>query len=205
MVFFGIIARGLRFDGDIGFADSFDDADIGVGSGEDFPLVALVAQIVGADFENEVHQVVFGGRFLFVEDDLAFAVEHPGDASLLSHVSAVLGKGMADIADGTVAVVGGDLDDDRGAAGSVPFVGDFLHLFAAEFAAATHNGALDIFRRHGNRFGGDDGGAEAGVGVGVAAVASGDDDFFDEAREDFAALGVEGSLLMLDCCPFGMA
>ena len=39
----------------------------------------------------------------------------------------------------------------------------------------------------------------------AAAVAGGDGQFLDDAREDLAALGVGGALLVLDCVPLGMA
>jgi hypothetical protein len=47
------------------------------------------------------------------------------------------------------------------------------------------------------RFGGQDGGAQAGIGVRIAAAAGGDHDFLDDARERFSALGVESAFLCL--------
>ena len=112
---------------------------------------------------------------------------------------------MADLADGAVLVVGRDLDHDRNAAGTVAFVCDFVDLAAFEFARAAHDGALDVVVRHRNGFGGQDGSAETRVPVGIAAIARSDHDFFDDAGEDLAALGVESGLFMLDGRPFRMA
>ena len=54
--------------------------------------------------------------------------------------------------------------------------------------------------------GGQHRGAQPGIAVGVApASLRGDGDFFDQAGEDLAALGVESALFVLDCGPFGMA
>ena len=44
-----------------------------------------------------------------------------------------------------------------------------------------------------------------GFPSGIAAVAGGDRDFLDDARERFSALGVRGRLFMLNGGPFGMA
>ena len=49
-----------------------------------------------------------------------------------------------------------------------------------------------------------DGRAQARIHVGIAAAARGNHDFLDDAGENFAALGVEGGLLVLDRRPFGV-
>ena len=167
-------------------------------------LLVIAAQVVGARVEHDVHQLVFRGLFAGNEN-LALAFEHPGDAALLAHVSAVLGEDMADLADGAVAVVGSHIDQDGGAARPVAFEHHFLDLPAFQFARAAHDGLLDVVGRHADVFGGENRGAQARIAVGIAAVARGDRDFLDESREDFTALGVESRLLVLNCRPFGMA
>ena len=152
------------------------------GRREDLPLVAVVAQIVGAGIEHDGHELVFAG-LVAGHEDLALALEHPGDAALLAHVAAVLGEDMADFADRAVAVIGGDVDQDGGAAGPVAFEHDFVDLAAFQFAGAAHDGLLDVVGGHADGFGGQDGGAQARIPVRIAAAAGGDGDFLDDARE----------------------
>ena len=177
---------------------------MGFRRGEDLPTLALVAQVVGAGVEHDVHELVFVGLFAGNED-LALALEHPGDAALLAQVAAVFGEDMADLADGAVAVVGGHVDQHGGAARAVAFEHDFLDLPAFQFAGAAHDGLLDVVGRHADGFGGEDGGAQARIGVRIAAAAGGDRDFLDDARKTLSALGVQGRLLVLNGGPFGMA
>jgi hypothetical protein len=139
------------------------------------------------------------------DEDLALALEHPGDAALFAHVSAVLGESVADIGDGAVAVVGGDVDQDGGAARPVAFEHDLFDLSAFQFAGAAHDGLLDVVGRHADRFGGQDGGAQARIPVGIAAAARGDHNFLDDARERFSALGVKCRLFVFNGGPFGVA
>jgi len=116
-----------------------------------------------------------------------------------------LEKNVPDFADGPVAVVGGRFDQQSHASGSVPFEDHLLDLFALQLAGAAHDGAPDVVGRHAGGLGGQDGGTQARVGIGVTAVAGGDGDFLDKAREEPSALGVLGSLLVFDGRPFGMA
>ncbi len=185
-------------------SSSLEHGFVRFGSREDFPVVAVVAEVVAAGIEHQVHELVFGG-LVDRNQDLALALEHPGDAALLAHVAAVLGEHVADIADGAVAVVGGDVDQDGGAARPVAFEHDFVDLAAFQFAGAAHDGLLDVVGRHTDGFGGQDGGAQTGVPVGIAAAARGDHDFLDNARERFSALGVKSRLFVLNGGPFGMA
>ena len=55
---------------------------------------------------------------------------------------------MADFADRAVAVIGGDVDQDGGAARPVAFEHDFFDLAAFQFAGAAHDGLLDVVGRH---------------------------------------------------------
>ena len=63
---------------------------------------------------------------------------------------------MADLADGAVAVIGGHVDQDGGAARAVAFEHDFLDLPAFQFAGAAHDGLLDVVGGHADGFGGED-------------------------------------------------
>src|ERR1022692_4542594 len=76
---------------------------------------------------------------------------------------------------------------------------------AFQFAGAPHDGFLDVVGRHGCGFGRENGSAQTGVAIRVAAAAGGDRDFLDNARETLPAFGVRGRLFMFNGCPFGMA
>src|SRR5690348_10865272 len=99
---------------------------------------------------------------------------------------------MPDFADGPVAVVGRDVDQDGGASGSVAFEHDLVDLSAFELARAAHDGLLDVVGRHADGFRGRDRGTETRVAVGVAAVAGGNGYLFNAAGENLPALRVEG-------------
>ena len=66
--------------------------------------------------------------------------------------------------------VGRDIDEHRRASWAVTFEHDFVDLSALEFTRAAFDRALDIVGRHRHSFGSDNGGAQAGVTVGVAAT-----------------------------------
>ena len=64
-------------------------------------------------------------------------------------------------------------------------------------------GALDIVVGHVFIFGGEDRGAQARVGIRIAAAHSrGNGDFANQFGEDAAALGVGSRFFMLNCGPF---
>ena len=56
----------------------------------------------------------------------ALLVEHEADGAGRAEVAAVLGKAVAHVGSGTVAVVGDGINDDRNAAGRIAFIGDLL-------------------------------------------------------------------------------
>ena len=109
---------------------------------------------------------------------------------------------MADFADGAIAIIGGHVHQHGGAARPVAFEHDFVDLPAFQFAGAAHDGLLDVVGGHADGLGGEDGGAETGIGIRIAAAAGGDHNFLDDARERFPALGVQCGLLVLDGRPF---
>ena len=123
---------------------------------------------------------------------------------MFAEVAAVLGKHVADLAHGAIAIVGGDHHQNRGAAGAVAFEHHLVDLAAFQFAGAAHDGLLDVVGRHAGGLGGRNRRAQAGIHIGIATGAGGDHNLFNDARETFSALGVEGGFLVLDCRPFGM-
>ena len=176
----------------------------GTGFGDDFPSVAFVVEIFTAGFEDDVHQLLFVGRGFGNGDD-ALLRKHEADGVGLAEVAATLCEGVANFADRAVAVVGGAVHDDGNAAGPVAFEGDFFVGGAGELTGAALDGALDVVVGHVLGLGGSDGAAQARIAVGITARLGGDADFLDELRENLAALGVERTLFVLDCRPFGMA
>src|SRR5271170_6122143 len=172
---------------------------------KDFPRIALIANIVGADFQQDSHQLVFG-RLVAFDEDLALALEHPRNASLFTEVATVLGERMADLTNRSVAVISRDGYQHRGATWAVAFKQDFVDLAAFQLAGAAHNGPFDVIGRHADCLGSQNGGSQSGVTVGIAATpASSNHDFLNEAREDLAALGIEGSFLVLNRRPFAVS
>ncbi len=132
---------------------------------------ALIVQVFRARLEDDFHELVFV-RGIFVDRDDALFCEHPGDRTLGAEVAAVLGEGVANLADRAILVVGQDVDDDGDASGAVALVGDLVVGEALELAGAALDGALDVIGGHVLRLGGEDGGAEAGIAVRVAAAGS---------------------------------
>ena len=112
---------------------------------------------------------------------------------------------MANLADGAIAIIGGDVDQHGRAARTVAFEHDLVDLAAFQFAGAAHDGFLDVVGGHADAFGRQDRRAQARIGVRIAAIARGDRNFLDDARETFSALGVESGLFVLDGRPLGMA
>src|SRR5207248_11632790 len=104
---------------------------------------------------------------------------------------------------GSVAVVGQGLDHDRGAARAITLVDRALDRRGVRsLPGPAVNRPLDVLLRHRRVTRLLDGEAERWVGVDVAAaVAGGDGDRARELREELAALGVGGALLVLDRGP----
>ncbi len=86
--------------------------------------------------------------------------------------------------------------------GTVAFEGKFFVVGAGQFAGAALDGPLDIVGGHVLSLGGGNGGAQARIGIRIAAIFCGNADFLDKARKNLAALGVKRALLVLNCGPF---
>ena len=63
-------------------------------------------------------------------------------------IAAVLRENLTDLGGGAVFVVGEQFHQERHAAGTVAFVGDFLVGDAGEFAGAFLDGAVDVVGGH---------------------------------------------------------
>src|SRR5215472_12540166 len=132
-------------------------------------------------------------------------MEHVGDRSGCTQVSAVLREGVANLADGAVAVIGGDFYQDRNASWAIALKCDFFVGNARQLARTALDGALDVISRHVFGLRCSYCGTQARVFVRIAAALRRHGDFFDHSGENLAPLGVERALLMLNCRPFGMA
>jgi hypothetical protein len=129
-------------------------------------------------------------------------MEHPAYGTGFGKVAAILAHEMAKFADDTIAIGGDGLNEHAYPARTVSFEGHFFILFAFELAGAAEQSTLNVVIGHVLVFGGEDGGAQAGIGIDIAtAEARGDGNFTDDAGEDATALGVGGGFFVLDGGP----
>ena len=194
----------LGFELVAGAAEGGGDGPECVGRGADQESFVVDDHVLGSGVDGGLHHLVFA-EIAVGEADFALAVELVGDAAGAGDAAEVLGEDFADAGRGSIEVVGGDLDQEGGAGGSVAFVGDVLDAFAAAFAGALPDGAVDVVLGHGDGPGAVDGGAQAGVHRRVtAAVAGRDGDFMSTLAEDLATFGVFLGLDVLDLGPLVM-
>src|ERR1700732_4841324 len=164
--------------------------------GQDFPVLAIVVKILASRFEDDVHQVVFL-CCAFWNNDVALLVEHPRDCAGFGHVPAVLAETVANFANGSVAIVGVDIEQNRNATRSIAFERELFVGCTRQFSRATLNGPLDVVGGHILRFGSDNGAAQAGIRVRITApVFCGNANFLDESGKNLAALSVKRALLV---------
>src|SRR5205085_9215157 len=129
---------------------------------------------------------------------IALAIELELDRAGGAEVATVFFEDVADFGSGAMRVIGQRFDDDRHAARTIPFICDFFVRGPFELAAASLDGALDGVLRHVVVLGLVDRGAQPGVAVDVSpASASSNRHFLDQAREEFSALCVRSTLLLL--------
>lgn len=75
-------------------------------------------------------------------------LEHEGNAAVGSEVSAVLRKNVANVCNGTCAVVRSAVDDQSGTADAVAFITDFFVVGAFELTGTFQNGIFNGVFRH---------------------------------------------------------
>ena len=175
------------------------------GSDVDDPDVAVLAHVLRPALGGRQRDRVLVDGLDRDRDD-ALALEHPGDRAGRAERAAELAEREAHVGGGAVAVVGQRLDDQRRAARAVALVGDgVVGLAAGVGARAAGDRALDVVLRHRHGPRPLDGVRERDVGVRVGpALLGGHDDGARELREELAALGVGGALLVLDRGPLGV-
>ena len=172
---------------------------------DDLPVLAVVAQIVGAGVEHHVHELIFGRLspsmtiWLLrsnIQATLPCSPRLPPFFENMWRISLTVRLRLS------VATI----DQHGRAARTVAFEHDFVDLAAFQFAGAAHDGALDVVGGHADGFGGGDGGAQArdsypgSPPLRAAIMIS-----LIRRVKRFPALGVEGGLFVLDRRPFGMS
>src|SRR5215469_41771 len=184
--------------------DGFEHAFVSGRLGRDFPVIAVVVEILSARLKNNVHQVVLFCSALG-NDDVTLLVDHPGNGPGFSHVAAVFAEHVADFADGAVAIVGVDVQQNSDASRAVALERELFVGGAGQFAGAALDRPLDVVGGHVCRLGGGNRRTQARVALRITAIFGSNGYFLDETGENLAALGIERALLVLNCGPFGMA
>ena len=184
-----------------------DGGDV-VGVGVDGVDLSVGLHVGGAGLERVLHHLVLVYiAVLVVDDDDALLIEAPAHAAGLTHVAAVLVKGVTHVARGAVAVVGHGLDYDGDAARAVALVGHGLVVIRAAGAESLVYRALDVVVGHIRCLGLCDDRGETGVVGGVAAAALLDRDYHlaGNLGKGLSPLGVLRALGFLYVMPLGMS
>ena len=95
------------------------------GSRQNLEIASILAHIVGAGAKRHFHQLLFIRR-RFLDDEIAFSVEHPADAARFAQVPAVLGKNVSHFGNRAIPVIRQDVHKDGDAAGPISFI---IHIF----------------------------------------------------------------------------
>ena len=95
---------------------------------EAFRVVGV--HVLGPGVNRQLEQLVLVNRALFDRNDALF-LEHPADASGFAEAPAMPAEDEPDFGHRPIAIVGKPLDDNRHAAGTVPFVKDGFERCAA--------------------------------------------------------------------------
>src|SRR5690606_27230840 len=100
-------------------------------------LVAIVGgdDVVGAGFEGDFHQAVFGHR-VGGDEELSGVKKLKRDRAGAGKIAAALGEHTAQFGGGAVFVVGRDLHDEGDPARAISFVGDVFVRNAGQFTGA---------------------------------------------------------------------
>ena len=129
-------------------------------------------------------------------------IEQVSHRSIRAQIAAVAAEGVADFGHSAVAVVGQAAQQNRGAAGAVAFVGDFLKVGAFAAAGSSADGAVDIVlgKALGARF--LDRKPQRGViGWVRSALTRGDGNLARQACEKATAFGILPTLAVLNVGP----
>src|SRR5690606_35817613 len=102
--------------------------------------------ILRSSFQADFQDSVFVGPWR--EGNTSKLIEQISHGAVRSQVAAGLGKGMAHIAGGAVAVVRHGFDQYRDATEPVPFIGQLFNIVVVIVAHTAGNGPVDGVARH---------------------------------------------------------
>ena len=108
--------------------------------------VFICHNVIGAVIKSDFHDIIFfqsGSK-----EEIAAVLEHEGNAAVCSEVAAVLRKDVANVCNGTCAVVRGAVDNQSCAADAVAFVTNFFVVGAFELTGTFQNGIFNGVFRH---------------------------------------------------------
>src|SRR5699024_4130475 len=140
----------LRFHhGNASCLQSFPHSAEIIRRGEHFIAVLFLGEVLRACVQSRHHQLVrVHLTLVLVDDDLAFLIEHEGNASLGSNASVTLGKGVPYVAGGTVLIICKSLYDNSHAVGAVAFVGGALVIICGICSGSLLDTSLNCIVGH---------------------------------------------------------
>src|SRR5262245_10669494 len=166
-----------------------------------FKCVTFTLHVFRTRIQRNRHQSIFAD-FRFFNDDQTLLAEHVSHRTGLAHVATMLGEDVPNFGDGAVLVVRDRLNHYCHSAGTKAFVGSVLVALSRQLASSFLNSPLDVFSRHVDTLSLLDDCSESRIAIWVTATNAGSHrDFFNDARENLATLGVCGALLVLDAVP----
>ena len=176
-----------------------------IGRGVDFERILIHLHVLSARLQRHHHHLVLVAAGLTFHDQHALFVKHEAHGARGAHVAAKLGEAMANIAGGTVAIVGNRFHDHRHAAGRIAFVGDLFVIHIAQLACRLLDGAGNIIIGHivslrlGNHI------TQLAIDFRIAAaLAHRNRNFTANFRKNLAAGSVSLALFRLNVMPLGM-
>ena len=168
-------------------------------------MILLALYIVRAGVESglDEHVLIVLGC---VDVDLSFLFEHPGHGIRRAEVPAEAAHLAAHFGDGARGIVRHGFNEERHPARAVAFVCDLVVIDTFELTRALLHRSLDVLLRHRVRPSRFDRETQPRVARRIAAADfRGHRDLANELREQRAAFGVGGRLIVLDLLPFAVA
>ena len=170
--------------------------------GHDIDRTVIIGDhIFCAGIQRRLHDGIFIGAGIETDDTLF--TEEIGDRSCGAQIAAILGKAMAHLGGGAVAIIGHAVGDDGSAARSVSLVANLFIVAVLIAAGSLFHRPVDGVLRHVGSFCLIDGKTQTRIAVDItAAGARRHGDLPDHLGPDFTALLVVCGFLVLDVGPF---